>query len=672
MADVSSTPTSYYDPTRLIQMAKTSGSQEYSDALAFWNRPEPGRPIYDASEGMNCDEAKPTCDRCKKGARDCVYPEPPGSGKAASRLKHAPKEKQESSSSDEHDDEMKLETIADEDEESLEAPSKGKSPQSDKAPTLSMSRKQSMQSLQRKRGYRHTSESSSTSKDKSLSPSTDASTTFSGSQTPASSLRTLPLSRITPRARRVADSSRWSHLTPSIQDLLQFHEEEISHYHYFLKTDFNDFIHTTFIDLAISYEPLLYAVAGFAAYHRTLRQPDGALKDFLTHYGSAMKLLRKSLSAGQPRTEATLLTILQLATFEEYLGDWINLAGHHRAAHQMFLEMYTPDNIMSTETGRQILGWHSRFDVVVGLLAGSETTLEREWYAASKRWHDEEVERDPFDVVTRIGSLVANYRIMGRDMAVLFGQLSLGKMSMEDFTAEDQKISKHILAMRENIEALNDDDYRVVSFPDAQPTPDDIVNPYAPGGLFREPLFTLNYMWIDWYAMSLMHSYQISSLLQRPLRPELEYFALEQCRLFEAIDHWPESPKGATLGAHASLGIASVFLPKDEKHTMWGRRKLAKLEQMGYSFPMTFRTKMAELWQDPSVKDWWLPNDEENYPLLKSIRAFTQERANVQGTAEQPLDHKSEDLRDMKAIFSKLNIDDSPRSSNSPGGSTGG
>ena len=248
----------------------------------------------------------------------------------------------------------------------------------------------------------------------------------------------------------------------------------------------------------------------------------------------------------------------------------------------MLLQLYSPENIMATETSRNILAWHSRFDVVVGLLAGSETTLGMDWYTACKRWHDEEVERDPFDIESRLASFVANYRVMGRDMAVVFGKLSQGKTSMDEFMNENQRVAQHIIDMKENLQSLNGDEQRVTFFPDAHPLgPDDIVNPYVPGGLFRQPLFALNYLWIDWYAMSLMHSYQLSTVLQRPIPPELETFALEQCRIFEAIHLWPESPKGAIIGAHASLGIASVFLPKDQRHTMWARKKLVKLEQLG-------------------------------------------------------------------------------------------
>jgi hypothetical protein len=49
---------------------------------------------------------------------------------------------------------------------------------------------------------------------------------------------------------------------------------------------------------------------------------------------------------------------------------------------------------------------------------------------------------------------------------------------------------------------------------------------------------------------------------------------------------------------------------------------------------------------------WWLPNDEGYPPIIRSIRKFVEER-----TAPAK-DLPSEDLRDMKAIFSSLNLDD--------------
>ena len=162
----------------------------------------------------------------------------------------------------------------------------------------------------------------------------------------------------------------------------------MTYYHYHFKLDNNDFLHTEFIDLALENEALLYAVVGFAAYHHTLQQPDGKLSHFLGYYSKAVSLLRSSLEEGRQRTAATFLTILQLATFEEYLGDWVHLSQHHRAAHHLLLELYTPQAILQTETGRQIFAWYSRFDVIAGLMAGSQTVLGREWYVEYQAYYE--------------------------------------------------------------------------------------------------------------------------------------------------------------------------------------------------------------------------------------------------------------------------------------------
>ena len=50
---------------------------------------------------------------------------------------------------------------------------------------------------------------------------------------------------------------------------------------------------------------------------------------------------------------------------------------------------------------------------------------------------------------------------------------------------------------------------------------------------------------------------------------------------------------------------------------------------------------------------WWLPNDENYPPIIRSIRKFVEERTSA------PTDVPTEDLRDMKAIFASLNLEDS-------------
>ena len=65
---------------------------------------------------------------------------------------------------------------------------------------------------------------------------------------------------------------------------------------------------------------------------------------------------------------------------------------------------------------------------------------------------------------------------------------------------------------------------------------------------------------------------------------------------------------------------------------------------------------MSDLFRDRSCMHWWLPSDEGYPPIIRSIRKFVEER-----TAPAK-DLPSEDLRDMKAIFASLNLDNSESS----------
>merc|ERR1711939_92693 len=237
------------------------------------------------------------------------------------------------------------------------------------------------------------------------------------------------------------------------------------------------------------------------------------------------------------------------------------------------------------------------------------------------------------------------------------------EIGIEDFRAENAKIIQRLDEMKHHIQSFNDDYHRVKEFPVAAERPlndDDIVNPYTPGGLFKDALWPINFMWLHWYGIELMQKYQTALLLQQPIPPELEQMSLEICRIYETIERWPDAPNGAILGVHANLGIALLFLKKDAKHTMWARRKLATIERLGYVFPPTFRRKMAEMWGltrdlagDDGVEDWWLPNNEGNIPMLTKIRRVVVER---QGTDAVTSAETLANVRDLKAIFAKLDI----------------
>lgn len=109
----------------------------------------------------------------------------------------------------------------------------------------------------------------------------------------------------------------WRHLPPDFRTYLDYYAEHITHWKYGVHTDFDDFFHTTFINLALQNEPLLYAVIGFAAFKRTLQDPNGQIHDFLQYYTHSVTLLLGILKKREEKHDvATLLTILQLATLE--------------------------------------------------------------------------------------------------------------------------------------------------------------------------------------------------------------------------------------------------------------------------------------------------------------------------------------------------------------------
>jgi hypothetical protein len=122
---------------------------------------------------------------------------------------------------------------------------------------------------------------------------------------------------------------------------------------------------------------------------------------------------------------------------------------------------------------------------------------------------------------------------------------------------------------------------------------DDIVDPYAPGILFRGPIWPMNFVLINWYALGIVHMYQTALALQCQPPTEVERMALQACQLAEAIEYYPEAPPGAALAAaHTSIATASLFLPKDERHITWALRKFAKIEQLGYGHAHTFLLSM--------------------------------------------------------------------------------
>lgn len=237
---------------------------------------------------------------CKKGSRECTYPEPRATPKTVSGSKRD----QSRTAADDS------QSLSDGEESEEQVPPAGRRRKQSATQNPGSSSKSSQQGTPSNPVESPQASIEHVKLEGSLSPSTDASS--------------VPTSAGWERPEKFSSASRetsqedqlWSHLSPDLQFYLAYHRTELTYHHWFFKHDANHFLHHILIDQALSYDPLLYAVAGFAAYQWTVKQPNGKMQDFLRHYDKSVSLLLRSLQDNQKHTDATMLTILQLATFE--------------------------------------------------------------------------------------------------------------------------------------------------------------------------------------------------------------------------------------------------------------------------------------------------------------------------------------------------------------------
>ncbi|KAJ6179620.1 hypothetical protein N7519_010081 [Penicillium mononematosum] len=658
------------------------GPTQYPESVAFWHDPSAAPtmivpPSYTASREqalfqplsdqkkhkrtrsgcftcrsrrIKCDETRPLCERCRKGSRDCVYPSPTASSSASkassrstakSRAGRQQSHGSDSSTKVDSDTLSPLQPIIDEEEPDSSVSESRPSPAS--ATTTSqqdLRKSQSAQSL-RKHNAGPTSEPSSYAKEQSSSPSTES------PRFESLSVRSGSLGHST---TELINNAR---LPDDLRFYLNFHQDFMTPPHFFLRQSSSHFIHYSLVELALHYEPLLYALVGFSAYHYSLHSPGGKLYRFLQYYNKALILLRKSLGSGEEHSEATLCTVLVLTTFEEYIGDWMNMIDHHQAAHAFIRELLTPESANVNELHTNIFLWYSRFDVVVGILAGTETVLGRDWYLAKEQYDAEQAAIYPGDPSKQLALVASINRRFGLDMASLYAKLSRGMISMEQFAIQNEHLGQWLEQAKTILRGFDDYEYKVQHYPNKQPlTEDDVVDPYVPGILHRGPLWDINYAWIDVLAAETMYKFQTMQVLQQPLLQDLQELAKAQCRLIETMIRWPHKENGYCINFKNSIGMLGMFLPREHKYQMWTRRTLALLEQHGYIIVPSFRTGLAAIWQVPEVNHWWLPNDEGYTSIVREIRSLSDERSS------QPRDEKREAVRDMKSLFGKLNLDE--------------
>lgn len=245
---------------------------------------------------------------CRKGNRDCVYPEPNTTSKTKRRDSKTSKSSlgESASSGDEDDENVKIEEGS---EALVTQPIKEEKEEHDEPASAT-----SVSAPGTRGSSRVESSTPSASHGKSPTPLTEDSIS-SGRPTQEPPLGTGPAPDR--GAKSVCQSKRWLSLPPDVQFYLNYHRLYVTRFHYAFKYDDDDFLKTKFLEIAIGSEPLMYAVTGFAAYLYAVGRGDGGkVNDFLCYYNKSATALRISISQGGKPNVATLLTILQLATIE--------------------------------------------------------------------------------------------------------------------------------------------------------------------------------------------------------------------------------------------------------------------------------------------------------------------------------------------------------------------
>ncbi|KAK6435275.1 hypothetical protein LTR95_008540 [Oleoguttula sp. CCFEE 5521] len=579
---------------------------------------------------VKCDETRPMCDRCRKGKRDCIWPET-SSSKSDRGSSKSKRSTEDGSDSTQSDSESELAPIADDDE--LDAEEESEIPSAVPETKAKFAEDQASTMLE--------------APPSATKPPRPAQGRSGTKQTSRDDITQHP---------------KWAELPSFIKFYLKYHRNHLSYQHYAWKYDGGNFLKTTFLEIALNYEPLLYAVVAYAAYHYALGREEGKVKDFLDTYNRSVSALRRSLEKGDKHNISTLLTILQLATIEEFLGDWVNLLSHQRAAYQIITDLFTPQTITQSETHRKIIGWYMRFDLFAANLGGGATAMGREWFKACADFYKRQVRDRPGDKGAIMEDFFGTARLLAVDTSQLFTGKAAGQVSDDEFKQGIPEIASRMQAFRTAIEgAFTDPSHYVQSFSNAPPFDPsvDIVDYHDRDFCYAGDLHAMNSVKIDHWAIQMLfyrHLAQIPALIHLvPPPAELQELAYKKCKMLEAVRYSDNAPPGAVIGLQASLGIAALALNQDKKHVDWFRHRFALIERSGYIYPKTLRVRMKELW-GVDVSYWWLDNNEGFPSILRQLREFIDFRAGEVYSIQA----KDTDVRDMAGIFSKMSMVNGP------------
>lgn len=223
--------------------------------------------------------------------------------------------------------------------------------------------------------------------------------------------------------------------------------------------------------------------------------------------------------------------------------------------------------------------WCTRLDLRSCLMGAFEASFPKEWLVAMSSFFREKSLEEPAEVLWKVCERTSAFRLILHDVAS-HKALRQTVPSSPDILQQYEAITRRLIEWRQNWDAsLTDIRYGVtVGSPD---TAADFAKSSEPGVLFDHPIFSSSICSAEWHAMMMVHLSQHPENL--PGDPEeLRKHAYGACQVIGAISQWDKSPQGALSMLHSTLLVALMFLPRDEQHWYWVRRKLAMIESTGY------------------------------------------------------------------------------------------
>lgn len=260
----------------------------------------------------------------------------------------------------------------------------------------------------------------------------------------------------------------------------------------------------------------------------------------------------------------------------------MNILGHQKAAYELFTSLFTPQTVSQTPIGRTTLGWYARFDNFVSIMGGFPTSLSREYLEAMITYCHSQIATGPDVLSWKLVERTMRVRVIAWRMSILYARGSRGQISRADFSLEHDRITQELSEWRRNWDPdLTDPRYLVNDFGPVKVDPDNIVNPYEPGVIYREPLFSTTIANLEWHCLMITHRTLAMDIPHQDLFEELSKHALAAFQHYEAVTAWPTAPLGLTTIIQAAIPMAAIYLPQDDRHHIWIRRKFALSEQRG-------------------------------------------------------------------------------------------